>query len=97
MEAPGLGSIFKTIAEAPRGLVIVSGPTGSGKTTTLAALIDYLNETKRQHILAIEDPIEFVHDSKRWLKTQREGASRYTQFLGCAALNAVGVFAGCLS
>ena len=72
MEALGLGPIFNTIADAPRGLVIVTGPTGSGKTTTLAALIDYLNETKRQHILTIEDPIEFVHESKRCLINQRE-------------------------
>ena len=59
MEALGLGPIFKTTADAPRGLVIVTGPTGSGKTTTIAALIDYLNETMRQHILIIENPIEF--------------------------------------
>jgi twitching motility protein PilT len=72
MEALGLGPIFNSIADAPRGLVIVTGPTGSGKTTTLAALIDYLNETKRQHILTIEDPIEFVHESKRCLINQRE-------------------------
>ncbi|KRP29576.1 MAG: type IV pili twitching motility protein PilT, partial [OM182 bacterium BACL3 MAG-120924-bin41] len=72
MEALGLGPIFKTIADAPRGLVIVTGPTGSGKSTTLAALIDYLNETKSQHILTIEDPIEFVHESKRCLINQRE-------------------------
>jgi twitching motility protein PilT len=72
MEALGLGPIFKTIADAPRGLVIVTGPTGSGKSTTLAALIDYLNETKSQHVLTIEDPIEFVHESKRCLINQRE-------------------------
>ena len=72
MEALGLGPIFNTIADAPRGLVIVTGPTGSGKSTTLAALIDYLNETKSQHVLTIEDPIEFVHESKRCLINQRE-------------------------
>jgi twitching motility protein PilT len=72
MEELGLGPIFKTIADAPRGLVIVTGPTGSGKSTTLAALIDYLNQTKSQHILTIEDPIEFVHESKRCLINQRE-------------------------
>lgn len=72
MQSLGLGPIFKTIADAPRGLVIVTGPTGSGKSTTLAALIDYLNESKAQHILTIEDPIEFVHDSKRCLINQRE-------------------------
>ncbi|MBL6753824.1 MAG: type IV pilus twitching motility protein PilT [Pseudomonadales bacterium] len=72
MEAIGLGPIFKTIADSPRGLVIATGPTGSGKSTTLAALIDYLNKTKSQHILTIEDPIEFVHESKRCLINQRE-------------------------
>jgi twitching motility protein PilT len=72
MEDLDLGPIFKTIADAPRGLVIATGPTGSGKSTTLAALIDYLNKTKSQHILTIEDPIEFVHESKRCLINQRE-------------------------
>src|SRR5690554_2649333 len=64
--------IFKTIADSPRGLVLVTGPTGSGKSTTLAAMVDYLNETKHQHILTIEDPIEFVHENKRSLINQRE-------------------------
>ncbi len=72
MKGLGLGPIFQTIADAPRGLVIVTGPTGSGKSTTLAAMIDYLNESKAQHILTIEDPIEFVHKSKRCLINQRE-------------------------
>ncbi|MDG6773604.1 type IV pilus twitching motility protein PilT [Thiomicrorhabdus sp. ZW0627] len=65
-------SIFKQIAETPRGIVLVTGPTGSGKSTTLAAMIDYLNERKNSHILTIEDPIEFVHQSKRCLVNQRE-------------------------
>jgi len=64
--------IFKSISETPRGLVLVTGPTGSGKSTTLAAMIDYLNERKNSHILTIEDPIEFVHESKRCLVNQRE-------------------------
>lgn len=64
--------IFKTIADSPRGLVLVTGPTGSGKSTTLAAMVDYLNETKHQHILTIEDPIEFVHENKLSLVNQRE-------------------------
>ncbi len=72
MQKLGLDPIFKTIADAPRGLVIATGPTSSGKSTTLAALIDYLNETRAQHILTIEDPIEFVHESKRCLINQRE-------------------------
>jgi twitching motility protein PilT len=64
--------IFKEIAVQPRGLVLVTGPTGSGKTTTLGAMIDYINENQYAHILTIEDPIEFVHVSKRALLNQRE-------------------------
>ena len=64
--------IFKRIAEYPRGLVLVTGPTGSGKSTTLAAMVDYINENTPQHILTIEDPIEFVHQSKQSLVNQRE-------------------------
>lgn len=69
LEAP---KIFKDIAENPRGLVIVTGPTGSGKSTTLAAMVDYVNENQFSHILTIEDPIEFVHKSKKCLINQRE-------------------------
>ncbi len=64
--------IFRKIAEKPRGLVLVTGPTGSGKSTTLAAMIDYINESRREHILTIEDPIEFVHKNKQCLVNQRE-------------------------
>ncbi|MFJ7794358.1 type IV pilus twitching motility protein PilT [Pseudomonas sp. NPDC096950] len=68
----GLGDVFKDIAETPKGLVLITGPTGSGKSTTLAALIDYLNATKPYHIVSVEDPIEFVHTSKMSLINQRE-------------------------
>ncbi|MEI8643313.1 type IV pilus twitching motility protein PilT [Pseudoalteromonas sp. Hal040] len=68
----GAPDIFKTIADNPRGLVLVTGPTGSGKSTTLAAMVDYINQTKHHHILTIEDPIEFVHDNKLSLINQRE-------------------------
>ena len=72
MEDLGMGDVFKQISDVPRGLVLVTGPTGSGKSTTLAAMVDYLNGTKYQHILTIEDPIEFVHESKKCLVNQRE-------------------------
>ncbi|HFC7515840.1 TPA: type IV pilus twitching motility protein PilT [Neisseria meningitidis] len=65
-------SIFQKIAESPRGMVLVTGPTNSGKSTTLAAMINYINETQPAHILTIEDPIEFVHQSKKSLINQRE-------------------------
>ncbi len=64
--------IFEDIAETPRGIVLVTGPTGSGKSTTLAAIINYINENDYGHILTVEDPIEFVHTSKRCLINQRE-------------------------
>ncbi len=64
--------IFREIVEVSRGLILVTGPTGSGKSTTLAAMMDFLNDTRYEHILTIEDPIEFVHLSKKCLINQRE-------------------------
>ncbi len=65
-------AIFKEISDNPRGLALVTGPTGSGKSTTLAAMINYINENHQGHILTLEDPIEFVHESKKCLINQRE-------------------------
>lgn len=72
MQTLGLGEVFERLAMLPRGLVLVAGPTGSGKSTTLAAMIDYINDHRYEHILTIEDPVEFVHVSKRCLINQRE-------------------------
>jgi twitching motility protein PilT len=72
MEQLGCPSVFKDISDQPRGVVLVTGPTGSGKSTTLAAMVDYINDNKAEHILTIEDPIEFVHESKKCLVNQRE-------------------------
>ena len=72
LEDLGTPQIFQEIADTPRGLVLVTGPTGSGKSTTLAAMIDYINKKAYHHILTIEDPIEFVHESKKCLVNQRE-------------------------
>src|SRR6187401_3244601 len=68
----GLPAVLATLAERPRGLVLVTGPTGSGKSTTLAAMIDKINTERHEHILTIEDPIEFVHPHKGCLVNQRE-------------------------
>jgi twitching motility protein PilT len=72
MDELNLPNIFTEMASFSRGLVLVTGPTGSGKSTTLAAMIDYINSTRYEHILTVEDPVEFVHQSKRCLVNQRE-------------------------
>lgn len=68
----GLGDVFRQIAELPAGLVLVTGPTGSGKSTTLAALLDHLNRERPLHIITLEDPVEFIHSPRRSLVSQRE-------------------------
>jgi twitching motility protein PilT len=72
LEELGMPSILKQLCDKEKGLILVTGPTGSGKSTTLAAMIDYLNNTFEGHILTIEDPVEFVHASKKCLVNQRE-------------------------
>ena len=68
----GMPPAVRKLADASSGLILVTGPTGSGKSTTLAAMIDHINETREAHILTIEDPLEFIHEPKRCLITQRE-------------------------
>ena len=72
LEKLGMPPVIRTFAKKPRGLVLVTGPTGSGKSTTLAAMVDHLNDNSYGHVLTIEDPIEFVHESKKCLVNQRE-------------------------
>lgn len=72
MDQLGMGQVFRDLANVPRGIVLVTGPTGSGKSTTLAAMVDYINDSKYDHILTVEDPIEFVHEPKKSLINQRE-------------------------
>ena len=72
LEDLGAPKIFQAISDYPRGIVLVTGPTGSGKSTTLAAMVDYKNDSEYGHILTVEDPIEFVHESKKCLVNQRE-------------------------
>ena len=71
-EQLGLPEVVLRLTDVPKGLVLVTGPTGSGKSTTLAAMIDHINRTRREHIITLEDPIEFVHESRSCLVNQRE-------------------------
>ncbi len=80
VEELGLPGIVNKMMDVPRGLILVTGPTGSGKSTTLAAMLHTINKTQRQHILTIEDPIEFVHDSQMSLINQREVSSHTKSF-----------------
>jgi twitching motility protein PilT len=80
LEQLGLPPIVADFATKPRGLVLVTGPTGSGKSTTLASLIDVINSTREEHIMTIEDPIEFLHQHKKCIVNQRELGSDATSF-----------------
>src|SRR6266404_4353614 len=80
LEELGLPSSLHQLAEKPRGIVLVTGPTGAGKSTTLAALIDEINRNRSEHILTIEDPIEFLHRHKRCIVNQREIGPDATSF-----------------
>src|SRR4029079_10872099 len=80
MRTLGLPPVIETLCAAEKGLVLVTGPTGSGKYTTLAAMIDHINQNLAGHILTLEDPIEFVHASKRSLVSLREIGSQTHSF-----------------
>lgn len=80
MEDLGVPLIIKELITRPRGLILVTGPTGSGKTTSLAAMVDYINETVDHHIITVEDPIEFYHDHKKSTVNQREVGVDVTSF-----------------
>src|ERR1041385_4287346 len=86
LESPRMPPVIRTFAAKPRGIVLVTGPTGSGKSTTLASVINEINETRDEHILTIEDPIEFLHNHKRCIVNQRElGADAPSFALGLKA------------
>ena len=88
LESLGLGDVFSQLCHAPHGLVLVTGATGSGKTTTLAAMIDHLNRTCQRHILTLEDPIEFIHEPRQSLISQRE-VYRHTHSFAAALRSAM--------
>ncbi len=80
LEQLGFPPVIKSFCDLPKGLVVVTGPTGSGKSTTMAAMVDYINKHKHQHIITIEDPVEFVHKSVGCLINQREVHTHTTSF-----------------
>ena len=82
-----LPPVVKNLARQPKGLILVTGPTGSGKSTTLAAMVDYINNEKRGHIITIEDPVEYVHHTRKCLISQREigqHTNNFAEALHCA-------------
>ena len=89
MQQLNLPPVIKDMCHYHKGLILVTGPTGSGKSTTMAAMIDYINKEMPKHIITIEDPVEFVHQSHKSLIKQREVGVHTRKFSECAE----GVFA----
>jgi len=87
-EQLGLPKVIRKLASLPKGLVLVTGPTGSGKSTTLAAIVDEVNKTRKDHILTVEDPIEFVHKSQNCIVNHRE-VGTHTESFGAALRGAL--------
>src|SRR5262249_23657184 len=87
LEQLGIPPVVKDFAYLRGGLVLVTGPTGSGKTTTQAALVDFINENFAKHVVTIEEPIEFVHDNKRSIITQREAPADPNSFAAALKLS----------
>ena len=88
MKICGCPPCSRTLCEKPRGLILVTGPTGSGKSTTLATMLDLINQTRYEHIITIEDPIEFIHSHKNCLVNQREVHSDTHSFANSLARRA---------
>lgn len=88
LEELGIPEVVRALADLPRGLVLVTGPTGSGKSTTLAALIQHINITRKEHIITIEDPIEYIHKGQNCVINQRE-VSRHTKSFSGALRSAL--------
>ena len=88
MEQLNLPQVLEELAARPKGLILVTGPTGSGKSTTLAAMIDWINRNETRHILTIEDPVEFVHESKQSLIRHREVGMHTLKFHNFSSLAA---------
>jgi pilus retraction ATPase PilT len=80
ISALGLPAGVEDLCDLSRGLVLVTGPTGSGKSTTLAAMVNYINETKNVNIITLEDPIEFLHNHKKYYSSSKRGRNRYSFF-----------------
>ena len=90
LEQLGMPAVVAGFCKIPKGLVLVTGPTGSGKSTTLAAMVDLINRERKEHVITLEDPVEFVHRSQLSLVNQREVGSHTIELRGCDSSGAAG-------